>query len=99
LLSRIIGCTKIHAHTFDPAKSESNRQKHGIALSEAVLLEWETLWAIEDNRQDYGELRMIGFAYLGLRLVCVVFTDRGEERRIISLCRANKREERKYAEA
>ena len=45
-----------------------------------------------DRRQDYGEVRVIGFAYVGLRLFCVVFTDRGDERRVISLRKANARE-------
>lgn len=85
--------------TFDPAKSAGNFDKHGVALSEAARIEWDTLWAFEDDRMDYGETRMIGFAYIGPRLYCVVFTDRGATRRIISLRRANSREERKYAEA
>lgn len=46
----------------------------------------------------YGEVRMIGFAYIGLRLCCVVYTGRGDERRIISLRKANKREVTRYAE-
>ena len=42
---------------------------------------------------------MIGYAYIGLRLYCVVYTDRGDERRIISLRKANSREVKRYAEA
>jgi uncharacterized DUF497 family protein len=41
---------------------------------------------------------MIGYAYMGLRLMCVVFTDRGDERRVISLRKANSREVKRYAE-
>jgi len=85
--------------TFDPAKDAINRAKHGVSLAEAEAIEWETLWAIEDRRQDYGEVRMIGFAYIGSRLFCVVYTDRGETRRIISLRKANSREVDRYAEA
>jgi uncharacterized protein (DUF4415 family) len=42
--------------------------------------------AFEDQRKDYGEARMIGYGYL--RLYCEAYTDRGEERRIISLRKA-----------
>ena len=48
---------------------------------------------------DYAEQRMIGFAYIGLRLYCVVFTDRDDVRRIISLRKANRREIAHYAAA
>ena len=37
-------------------------------------------------------MRVIGFADVGLRLFCVVFTDRGDERRVIGLRKANARE-------
>jgi uncharacterized DUF497 family protein len=42
---------------------------------------------------------MIGFAYIGIRLHCVVFTDRGDVRRIISLRKANKKDLERYAAA
>ncbi len=85
--------------TFDPAKDAINTEKHGMSLAEASEIEWETLWAYEDTRANYGEIRMIGFAYIGLRLHCVVYTDRGDDRRVISLRKANKREEKRYAAA
>jgi len=85
--------------TFDPAKSAVNFSKHGVALADAALLEWDTLWVRTDPRHDYGEARQIGIGYIGLRLYCVVFTDRGNERRIISLRKANLREAAGYAKA
>jgi uncharacterized DUF497 family protein len=42
---------------------------------------------------------MIGIAYIGLRLFVVVYVDRSEVRRIISLRKANRREINRYAEA
>lgn len=84
---------------FDAAKNNINIAKHGISLQLAEQLEWDTLWAKPDVRQDYAELRMIGFAYIGLRLFCVVFVDRGDMRRIISLRKANPREVNRYAQA
>lgn len=48
--------------TFDPTKNETNLIKHGMSLADAVHIDWETLRAIQDTRQDYGEVRMIGYA-------------------------------------
>ncbi|WP_422139117.1 BrnT family toxin [Endozoicomonas sp. ALC020] len=69
----------------------------GESKTEAERLEWDTLCAWKDQRFDYGEQRMVGFALWGERLYCVVYTDRGETRRIISLRKANNREKTAYA--
>ncbi|TXT39957.1 MAG: hypothetical protein FD135_1773 [Comamonadaceae bacterium] len=82
---------------FDPAKDASNVQKHGVSLALAAELEWDTLLAAPDQRRNYGELRMQGYAVLGDRLYCVVFADRAAVRRIISLRKANDREKIRYA--
>ncbi len=84
---------------FDATKNAANLAKHEVTLSEAENMEWDTLWAFPDERRHYGEERMVGFAYIGLRLYCVVYTDRGNTRRIISLRKANSREMKRYAEA
>lgn len=84
---------------FDAAKEQTNFSKHGVSLGDSRLIEWETLWAFEDCRHDYGEVRMIGYAYIGRRLYCVVYTDRGSQRRVISLRKANRREVNNYANA
>lgn len=80
--------------SFDPSKDEQNQDKHGVSLSDADGLEWDTLLAMPDGRKDYGETRMIGFALIGERLFCVVYTDREDVRRIIGLRKANEREVR-----
>ncbi|MEJ2632444.1 MAG: BrnT family toxin [Acidihalobacter sp.] len=59
---------------------------------------WDTLASTPDRRKDYGEGRMIGYALKADRLYCVVFTDRGNTRQIISLRKANSREVEKYAQ-
>jgi len=83
--------------TCDPAKDAANFAKHGVSLALAAGLEWDTLRAEADVRRHYGETRFIGYAVLEGRLYCVVFTDRGEQRRIISLRKANPREVKRYA--
>jgi len=77
---------------FDPAKNASNIDKHGVSLADAEKLEWDVLLVTPDTRHDYGELRYIGYSFIGDRLYCVVYTDRADSRRVISLRKANKRE-------
>lgn len=84
--------------TFDPRKDASNIEKHGISLADASGFEWDEAVSWLDQRHGYGEPRMIGIGYIGNRLFNVVFVDRGEERRIISLRKANQREVKRYAQ-
>lgn len=83
--------------TFDPAKDGSNQAKHGLSLALAAKLEWDALLCRPDVRRDYGELREIGYAPIGQRLYCVVFVQRHDEMRVISLRKANRREVFDYA--
>ncbi|PPD47931.1 MAG: hypothetical protein CTY13_05205 [Methylobacter sp.] len=83
--------------TFDSTKDDANQIKHGCSLSDAHFIEWETLVFKLDDRFHYGEIRFVGYAYIGLRLYCVVYTDRDDQRRIISLRKANNREIKNYA--
>lgn len=81
---------------FDPAKDAINRTKHGVSLGEAARLDWDRVLAKPDTRADYGEPRQIGYGPIGRRLHCVVFVDRDDTRRIISLRKANRREIDRY---
>ena len=83
--------------TFDPAKDALNLVNHHMSLALAEELDWDTLQVKPDSRHDYGEVRMIGYALMNTRLYCVVFVDRDESRRIISLRKANSREVKQYA--
>ena len=82
---------------FDPVKDSGNIQKHGVSLADATLIEWDTAVTWPDVRHDYQEPRMIGLGYIKDRLFCVVFVDHADERRIISLRKANQREVKRYA--
>ena len=83
--------------SYDESKNKTNLAKHSVALSDAELLEWDSLICTSDARRDYGEFRFIGFELIGERLYCVVFTMRGETHHIISLRKANNREKENYA--
>ena len=98
LTSFVIVHTIIHVNiTFDPAKDAKNTAKHGVSLVDAVGFEWDEAVTWPDQRHEYGEHRMAGLGYIGSHLFYVVFVDRGEERRIISLRKANQREVKRYA--
>lgn len=85
--------------TFDPAKEALNLLKHGISLVEAARLDWGMALVSLDDRHAYGELRQVALAPMDGRLWVVVFTDRPEGRRVISLRKANLREYRCYEQA
>ncbi|WP_258195689.1 BrnT family toxin [Nitrosomonas ureae] len=53
---------------------------------------WDAALIWQDTRHDYGENRMVALAPIDERLFCVVYVDREDERRIISLRKANRRE-------
>jgi len=81
---------------FDPSKDRVNRRKHGMSLKEAERLDWETAVIWEDDRFEYGELRMRGWGMIGADLFHVVFVDRDDVRRVISLRSAEKQEFKRY---
>jgi len=82
--------------TFDPAKNEKNIAERGLSFALAEELEWETAFAVEDTRRDYGETRLRVLALLSGRLHAVVVTPRQDELRIISFRKASRKEERLY---
>ena len=53
----------------------------------------------EDARFDYGEPRFTTVGVLESRMVILVWTPRGEIRRIISMRKANEREIARFAQA
>jgi uncharacterized DUF497 family protein len=83
--------------TFDVEKDKANQSKHGVPMSDAEKLEWDDALIWQDARRDYGEARMIALGPIGERLYCVVYVDREDVRRIISLRKANYKEVMTYA--
>ena len=82
---------------FDPAKDAANVAKHGLSLLLAVDLDWAAATVRVDARFDYGETRLVALAEHAQTLYHVVFVERGDAKRIISLRRANRREVKQYA--
>lgn len=84
---------------WDAGKDAANRQAHGVALAEVAGLEWRAAQERPDMRFNYGEVRFEAVAPLKGRLHVCIFTMRNAVHRIISLRKANAREERKYEQA
>lgn len=84
---------------YDAKKDAANQLKHGVSLSLASMIDWQDVLCFVDDRADYGEVREVGFAVVEQRLYVVVFVQRGDTMRIISLRKANKRELKHYEQA
>lgn len=81
---------------FDPAKRQLTLDNRGIDMARAGEVLDGTTLTIVDDRQDYGETRFITVGRLDGRMVVVVWTPRGAVRRIISMRKANDREQALY---
>jgi uncharacterized DUF497 family protein len=79
-------------YEWNETKRKSNLSKHGVDFAAIDSFVWEAAKVIEDRRRSYGEARFLAFGPIGRRLHCVVFSVRGENIRIISLRKANRRE-------
>ncbi|MFZ2224596.1 MAG: BrnT family toxin [Candidatus Deferrimicrobium sp.] len=83
---------------FDEAKSRRNARERGLPFDRPAEFEWETAIIMKDTRRDHGEPRFRAMGMIGEKLHALVFTPRHGGIRVISLRRANRREEKKYAE-
>lgn len=82
---------------WDENKRFINLQKHGLDFRDAHLVFTDEAFVIEDPHQDYDEERYILQGMLEQFFVIVVFTVREDEIiRIISMRKANKREQENY---
>jgi uncharacterized DUF497 family protein len=82
--------------TFDPVKDARNIAERGLSFALAAELDWEAALIVEDNRRDYGELRLRVLALLHGRVHAVVVTPRNGELRVISFRKASRKEEKLY---
>jgi len=83
---------------WDEVKRRANYAKHGLDFRDAEKVFQGITLTAEDNRQDYGEKRLISLGLLEDMVVVVVYTARSEKTRIISMRKANHRERKAYEE-
>jgi uncharacterized protein len=80
--------------TWDESKRKLNLTKHGIDFRDAPAIFDGPLVTAEDSREDYGETRFIALGLLEGIVVSIVYTERDESIRIISIRKALKHEAR-----
>lgn len=86
---------------WDESKARSNLAKHGVSFEEASTVFGDPLsLTIPDPDHSESEDRfvIVGHSHQG-KLLVVVHSNRGDNIRIISARRANRRERRNYEEA
>jgi len=85
---------------WDEAKRAANLAKHGIDFVDALEMFAAPMLVRSDERKDYGEPRWQGLGIVQGRLMVVAYTKRGPNSvRIISLRKANSREEDFFQDA
>lgn len=82
--------------TFDTAKREATLTDRGLDFADAALVFGGPKFQFVDARFDYGEVRITTVGLLRGRMVVVVWTERGEDRHVISMRKANAKEQRRY---
>jgi uncharacterized DUF497 family protein len=83
---------------WDPAKDAANQTKHGISFVAATAIFADPAHLEEDvTRPEFGEVRKKAIGQLTSGwTVAVIYTDRGDRRRIISARRARTNERQRY---
>ncbi len=84
--------------TFDPAKRDWTLAERGLDFAEAEQVFAGPLVEYFDERFDNGEERLIIVGFMDERMVVVIWTPRDGKRHIISMRKANEREQAKYRE-
>jgi uncharacterized DUF497 family protein len=81
---------------FDPAKAAEALAVRGVDFNDATEVFDGPTVDIPDERRDYGERRTVTVGFLNGRMFVVVWTQRGAARRIISMRKANVREQARF---
>lgn len=84
------------AISYDPAKRDETLAERGLDFADAERVLNGRKYQFVDDRFDYGEERITTVGFLDERMVVVVWTRRDEDRHIISMRKANEREQRRY---
>lgn len=83
------------AYEWDEPKRASNIQKHGVDFAIAESFDWGTALVAYDDWHD-DEDRWIAIGFIGIVVHVMVYAERGDNIRIISLRKASPNEEKHY---
>jgi len=81
---------------FDLTKRQQTLEARGLDMARVNEVFSGVTLTVEDDRKDYGETRYITIGRLEGRMIVMVWTTRGAARRIISMRKANDREQEIY---
>jgi uncharacterized DUF497 family protein len=84
---------------WDDDKNNLNIKKHGIDFEDAISIFLGFMLEHEDDRFDYGEVRILALGEVGGTVIAVVYTMRGESCRLISARKAKRNERDAYYQA
>lgn len=82
--------------TFDLDKRARTLVERGLDMADAAKVFEGAQITTRDDRRDYGEERHLTIGYLEGRMVALVWTQRGESLRVISMRKTNVREQDAY---
>ena len=82
--------------SYDAEKRDWTLRERGLDFDDALRVFAGTTIDFIDDRKDYREVRWLSFGRLLGRLLVVVWTQRGDARHIISMRKANEREQEKF---
>ncbi|OYY76981.1 MAG: hypothetical protein B7Y43_12690 [Sphingomonas sp. 28-62-20] len=82
--------------SFDATKRRSTLAIRGLDFADAAKVFDGPVFESEDDRFDYPERRYATIGLLGDRMVVIIWTEAVNGRRIISMRKANEREQAKY---
>lgn len=82
--------------TWDEGKRKANFAKHGLDFADAGKVFAGPMVLFEDDRDDYGEQRMIGIGLLDHLVVLIVHVESDESIHIISMRKADSDETNLY---
>ena len=77
---------------WDDTKSQRNLLERGFGFDHAAAIFLGPTLEAQDDRRDYGEVRVQAIGRSGDDILSVIYADRNEARRIISARLANKKE-------
>ena len=81
---------------FDPAKRTWTLDQRGLDMAKAGAIFADFHLSREDDREEYGEIRVVTLGRLTKFVVICVWTERAGERRFISLRKAEPDEREIY---
>lgn len=83
---------------FDPAKSDKTLRDRGFGFAYAARVFLGPVVEFDSKRSDLNERRIVALGEVEGEVLAVVYTDRGDVRRIISARRASRKERRIWKE-